>query len=601
VSDQNPNDPGTRILGGRYEVGEKIGAGRMAEVYRATDTVLGKAVAVKILTEDFAEDTAFADRFVQEAQNLVAEDQTADDMSHPNLVSILDAGSDAGTYWVVMELVSGTTLADLLRSKGKIPQERAIVIVEDACKALAFAHGHGIIHRDVTTQNILIVEDDSVKLMDVGVARPTSATTASQTAAMLGAATYISPEIARGGEPFARSDIYSLGIVLYELLTGTPPFAGESPVAVAMQHVRETPKKPSEVDPALGTELDGIVMKALAKNPAERYASADDLRKDLERLRGADTQVIGDANSQVIKSGAAAETMMFTAPTVAKERRFNPKWLLVGAAVVVVLGVAIYFIFGRTPLVEIPNMVGQTEQAATSALTTAGLKVITVERVEPTATERTVLDQAPPAGQEVSEGTTVTLTVAIGQIDAFVPDVVNETQESATSLLERNGLSVGVVTEQPSATVPPGTVISQDPPGGTGVQPGSAVNLVVSGGNEQVTLPDLACVPVDLAARQLGELGLTMTVAGTEANALCPASPNRIARQEPLPGSSTNTGSVVSVWTTLPLESPLPSPGASLSPGASPPPAGFPTSPPPLAAPGSDVGYGARQDAGSIR
>ncbi len=594
MSDQNPHEPGTRILGDRYEVGDKIGAGRMTEVFRATDTVLGKTVAVKVLTDDFAEDTAFADRFVQDAQNLVTEDATAGNMTHPNLVTILDAGSETGTYWVAMELVQGSTLADTLRSKGKLPQDRAIAIVEDVCKALAFAHGHGIIHRDVTTQNILIGDDDSVKLMDVGIARPTSATTASQTAAMLGAATYISPEIARGGEPFARSDIYSLGVVLYELLTGAPPFVGESPVAVAMQHVRETPKKPSDVDPALGTELDGIVMKALAKNPAERYASADDLRKDLERFRGAETQVVGDPNSQVIKSGAAAETMMFTAPTVAKERRFPTKWALIGVAALAVIGVVIWLLFGQAQLVEVPNLIGQTEQAATNALTSASLEVIVLERDEPTQTPGMVIEQAPPPGAELSEGSTVTLTVAIAATDAVVPDVVNETQDSATGLIEQAGLSLGTVTDQASATVPGGTVISQDPPAGTGVEPGSTVNLVVSLGNEQVTLPDLACVPVDLAARQLGEIGLTMTVAGTEANALCPASPNRIARQEPLPGSSTNSGSVVSVWTTLPLESPLPSPGASLSPGASPV---FPTSPPPLAAPAPEVSYGPRQEA----
>ena len=268
-----------RSLGGRYELEEELGSGGMATVYKGTDRVLGRTVAVKVLSPTYARDQAFVARFRREAQ-------AAARMNHPGVVNVYDTGSDDGTHFIVMEYVQGRTLAEILKSERRLMPDRAAEIGEDVAAALSFAHGQGIVHRDIKPANIMVTSTGDVKVMDFGIARAlTSGDTLTQTATVLGTATYLSPEQAQGEPVDARSDIYSLGVVLYEMLTGQPPFAGDSAVSVAYKHVREEPTHPTQLDSTIPTGIEAVTLKALAKNPENRYQSADEMGADLHRAR----------------------------------------------------------------------------------------------------------------------------------------------------------------------------------------------------------------------------------------------------------------------------------------------------------------------------
>ena len=569
MTDDTYTDADKHLLAGRYQVGQRIGGGRMTDVYRAQDTELGKTVAIKILNEDIAEDTTFAERFIQEAKAFADDDGNPDQTKHPNVVPILDAGVDEGQHYVVMEFVRGKTLADVLREQGALPHERAMEITESVCRGLSFAQSHGVIHRDITPSNILIADDDTVMLMDAGVARPTSATTAAQTAAMLGNAHYISPELARGGEPFARSDIYSLGIVLYEMLTGRPPFPGESPVAVAMQHVRESPKRPNEVDPSIPAALSDITMKCLAKNPGERYGTPDDLRVELEKLRGAGTTVSTEnANTQVIHTGTGADTMVFTSAAASQGRQIDPKYIIGALVALLVIGIVVFLLFLRTEEVEVPNLVGQRIENAQSALASLGLKAGVINQVSRDGQNiGVVIEQAPPPLTNRPPGSTVTLIVPVLPQQKAVPDFTNTSIDAARAQIQSLGFTMGTITEQPS-TVAEGLVIGQDPAPTTMVDPGSVINLTVSAGQDLSVVPSVVCLKVNDAAVQLDQAGLKMTIAGVESNSLCTGGGARIARQEPTSGIEAPNGTIVEVWTT---QEPSPQPSASpTSPSPSP-------------------------------
>src|SRR5215217_4668586 len=293
-----------RLLGGRYQVGELLGYGGMAEVHRGRDLRLGRDVAVKTLRSDLARDATFQLRFRREAQNAAA-------LNHPAIVAVYDTGEEHGPSgealpYIIMEFVNGRTLKEVLAAEGRLMPRRALEICADMCAALEFSHRHGIIHRDIKPGNVMLTQTGQVKVMDFGIARAlaSGATTMTQTSAVIGTAQYLSPEQARGESVDARSDVYSMGCLLYELVTGAPPFTGDSPVSVAYQHVREDPRLPSSISPDIPPELDAIVMKAMAKNPANRYQSAADMRSDLLRAvagqRVEATPVMGDAEKTAI-------------------------------------------------------------------------------------------------------------------------------------------------------------------------------------------------------------------------------------------------------------------------------------------------------------
>ena len=302
------------MLGERYNVDRSVGRGGMAQVYEGTDTVLGRTVAIKVLAPQYARDEAFVARFRREAQAVAR-------LNHPGVVSVYDTGSDDGVHYIVMEYVPGRTLAQVLEQEGRLQPERAAEIARSVAQALAFAHSAGIIHRDVKPGNIMLGSSGGVKVMDFGIARALSSQTLTQTATVLGTASYLSPEQAQGEALDARSDIYSLGVVLYEMLTGRPPFSGDTPVAVAYKHVREDPVLPSTLAPEVTPDLEAIVMKAMAKNAANRYATSQEMAEDLDRylqgepvmatplLPGTDTMVIGrtDEGTAVLPGPLAAQ------------------------------------------------------------------------------------------------------------------------------------------------------------------------------------------------------------------------------------------------------------------------------------------------------
>src|SRR5438093_6667273 len=334
-----------KVLSDRYELGGVLGRGGMAEVYVGTDRVLGRRVAVKILADRFARDSSFVARFRREAQSAAA-------LNHPNVVSVFDTGSDDGTHFIVMEYVKGKTLSQVIREDAPLMPERAAEITQGVAQALAFAHRAGIIHRDVKPGNIMLTANGSVKVMDFGIARATTSESLTQTATVLGTATYFSPEQAQGSAVDARSDIYSLGVVLYEMLTGSPPFTGDSAVTIAYRHVREEPASPSHVASGIPPELDAIVMKCLAKNPGNRYDSAQELIDDLQRFRAGEevhaTPLMagaggGMAPTQVVDRGPATSRLPPTyQPEGERRRAWTP--LLIVLGVLAALGIGLFFL-----------------------------------------------------------------------------------------------------------------------------------------------------------------------------------------------------------------------------------------------------------------
>src|SRR4051812_39979252 len=384
-----------QVLGERYEIGGVLGRGGMAEVHRGRDLRLGREVAVKVLRSDLARDPSFQVRFRREAQ-------AAASLNHPAIVAVYDTGEDrtttGATPYIVMEYVEGETLRDVIRREGHLSSERAMSLAADICGALDFSHRNGIVHRDVKPGNVMITPQGTVKVMDFGIARAVSdsAATMTSTAAVIGTAQYLSPEQARGESVDARSDVYSAGCLLYELVTGTPPFTGDSPVAVAYQHVREDPKTPSSLNPEIPPALDAILLKAMSKNPANRYQSAADMRADLLRAvagqRVEATPVMSDAEKTTIigaPAGGYGADDDWADDEADRKRRRNRIIALVVAAVVLVagaIGIAIAVSSGgdgETPAatqVTVPDLTGKSQDEATALITQAGLTVGTISR-----------------------------------------------------------------------------------------------------------------------------------------------------------------------------------------------------------------------------
>jgi serine/threonine-protein kinase len=561
-----------RKLGDRYNVDRSVGRGGMAQVYEGTDTVLGRTVAIKVLAPQYARDEAFVERFRREAQAVAR-------LNHPGVVSVYDTGSDDGVHYIVMEYVPGRTLAQVLEQEGRLQPERAAEIARSVAQALSFAHSSGVIHRDVKPGNIMLGSSGGVKVMDFGIARALSSQTLTQTATVLGTASYLSPEQAQGEAMDARSDIYSLGVVLYEMLTGRPPFSGDTPVAVAYKHVREDPQLPSALAPEVGPDLEAIVMKAMAKNPANRYSSAQEMAEDLDRylegepvmatplLPGTDTMVMG-------RTGEG--TAVLPAPLAAEEEeegrgRRIAGWILLALVVLAALGAALYFLahnlVGSAKTVTMPNVVGQNFQSAELRLQRMNLNPRSTFQAN-SHPKDTVISQDPKQGQKVKEGSDVRLVVSSGPRTVTVPDLTGKSLQQARQILQKHKLKLGrKLAENASDTVPANHIISQQPLPSDSVRVGASVDYVLSTGPQQVPVPNVVCQTVSDAKAAIQAKGLVPASGGVanQPNLNCPET-NMVASTSPDAGTLVDPGSTVTYYRSSPAPSPSPSPSPSISP-----------------------------------
>ncbi|MER5909831.1 Stk1 family PASTA domain-containing Ser/Thr kinase [Streptomyces sp. NPDC001982] len=512
-----------RRLGGRYELGQVLGRGGMAEVYLAHDTRLGRTVAVKTLRVDLARDPSFQARFRREAQSAAS-------LNHPAIVAVYDTGEDyidgVSIPYIVMEYVDGSTLRELLHSGRKLLPERAMEMTIGILQGLEYAHRNGIVHRDIKPANVMLTRNGQVKVMDFGIARAMgdSGMTMTQTAAVIGTAQYLSPEQAKGEQVDARSDLYSTGCLLYELLTVRPPFVGDSPVAVAYQHVREEPQPPSVFDPEITPEMDAIVLKALVKDPNYRYQSADEMRADIEAcLDGqpvAATAALGavgyggypnDQPTTALRTdpGAGATSML---PPMnpddggfgydeRPDRRRQPKKnntstiLLVVAGILVLIGAILIgkWAFSgngaNNDTFPAPTFVGNTKATATKMADNVGLQLSFSSKTCDKQPKGKVCSQDPTPGTDVKKNDTINLVVSTGAPKVTVPDVQGLTFDKAEAQLQARGFKVQKKTQESDQT--PDVVISQDPKGDTDREKGSTVTLTVAKAAAKSTVPDV--------------------------------------------------------------------------------------------------------------
>lgn len=527
-----------RTLNSRYELEKLIGTGGMADVYKARDNLLGRTVAVKVLHPQFAKDEVFVARFRQEAQ-------AAANLNQPNIVNVYDWGIEDGTYYLVMEYVEGRDLKDIIQQGGPLLPERAVEIAMSICLALEAAHAYGIVHRDIKPQNIIVTYDNQIKVMDFGIARTTGGSAMTQTGTIMGTAQYISPEQAQGRAADPRSDLYSLGVVIYEMLTGKVPFDGDNPVSIAYKHVREDPLPPSMINPDISAGLEAVVMKALAKNPENRYQGAMEMYSDLERcLEGAPVYA-----TPVLPREEPAMGATQAYPVAAPPRKRSLAWLWISIIVLVVLmgiGVGVWALVNSSSGTQVPDVTAKTVDQATQALNNVGLKLaVSKEVIDATKPKDTIISQDPTAGSKLEKGGTVEVVVSKGTALVAVPNVVGMTQDDAVAALTAAGLKLGDVTQGFSSQVSSGKVASQTPAAGAQASKGSQVNLFISKGPQTVTVPNVTGMTQDAATSSLNGVGL-QTQAQTQTTA-DPTQVGKVISQSPVGGETVAKGSTVTI------------------------------------------------------
>ncbi|MEV4444095.1 MULTISPECIES: Stk1 family PASTA domain-containing Ser/Thr kinase [Streptomyces] len=570
-----------RRLGGRYELGQVLGRGGMAEVHLAHDTRLGRTVAVKTLRADLARDPSFQARFRREAQSAAS-------LNHPAIVAVYDTGEDyiegISIPYIVMEYVDGSTLRELLHSGRRLLPERSMEMTIGILQALEYSHRAGIVHRDIKPANVMLTRNGQVKVMDFGIARAMgdSGMTMTQTAAVIGTAQYLSPEQAKGEQVDARSDLYSTGCLLYELLTVRPPFVGDSPVAVAYQHVREEPQPPSVFDPEITPEMDAIVLKALVKDPDYRYQSADEMRQDIEAcldgqpvaataamgsvgyggypddqattaLRSADNQATSMLPPMNPDDGGYGYNNYDDRPARRRQQKKSntSTILLVVAGVLVLVGAILIgkWIFSGDGVsnntVAVPNLVSQTVKDATQLATNAELKVSITKKSCETEKTGNVCSQDPKPGVKATKGDTVNLVVSTGAPKVVVPGVTGQSLDDAKAKLEGSDYNFTVKTQTQVSTEDPNTVLDQNPKLGAEVQKGSTITLTIAKAAEKATVPDVTGKSCDEAKAQMAANNLVGSC--TEVDVTDPNQANKVVSTSPQAGSPADKNSNVTI------------------------------------------------------
>jgi len=560
------------LFDGRYRIVRKLGSGGMANVYLAEDEDLGRRVAIKILNDRYANDDLFIERFRREAKSAAA-------LSHPNIVSVYDRGEAEGTYYIAMEVIEGRSLKELIMTRGPLPIPQALAYTHEMLEALRFAHRHGIIHRDIKPHNILIGE--RLKVTDFGIARA-GASQMTEAGSIMGTAQYLSPEQARGAPVTAASDLYSVGIVLYEMLTGKVPFTGDSAIEIAMKHLNEPPKPPSKIRPEISEELDAVVLRALSKNPEDRYQTAEEFSEDLHRveaglplapetseaatalLAGAAIPLAGDGGSTEVLSGTAVTRPQGAPPPQApprrppygpgyydepprKRRRWGP-WLLV-ALLLAAAGIAGWYVFSQiqdqlaaNEPVAVPNVVGLKQEAAVALIQDAGLEPDVQRAANADVEKDRVFDQNPNPGTRIQKGDRVTILVSTGTPKTSVPNVVGMNYGDAVQAL--NDVNLDASKHEVFSQKPAGQVVAQDPPAGEEVVEGTEVVLDVSKGTKQVEVPNVVGMSEADAQATLEQAGFEVSSTSAPSDTIPDGS---VSDQSPDGGTQAAKGSTVAI------------------------------------------------------
>ncbi len=553
-----------KVLNGRYEIGERIGVGGMAEVYSAQDSVLGRIVAVKVMLSKYAEDEDFSRRFRQEAA-------AAANLQSPYIVNVYDWGHDLGTYFIVMEYVRGSDLKSAIKQRGAINQRKVAEIGSQVCQALSVAHAQDIVHRDIKPQNIMVQPDGNVKVMDFGIARAKNSVS-EKTGNVLGTAHYISPEQAQGHDLTNATDIYSLGVVLYEAATGKLPFDGPDAMSVAMMQVQDEPMLPSAINPDVDPALEAIIIKAMRKKPEDRFATAQEMKAALnDYLAGrasssftsaatsvlpvaaaaaalskdGATQVMSpvNANGQAAKQGTAYNQNNTAGKKMSGKKKAG---IVIGSLLAIAaIAAACWFAFGQGgDKIDVPDVTGMTTEQASTVIKAAGFEVGSMESVYDTSTEAGhVISQNPKSGDKAAKGTKINLVISQGTEQIEVPDVTNMSQKDAQAALIKAGFAIGTISEEYSSSVAEGNVMKQDPAGGQNKAKGSSINLVISKGAETVTVPNLIGLTLDQARTTAANYGFTISQTGSQASDS--VAEGSIISQSPQAGSQAKKGSAI--------------------------------------------------------